>query len=277
MLCKARDTEKNQMLSARIVLLSNVDANAWERFKREISFQQLPEGFSATVDFAKINGRLFIFRQYYPGFSLDKLPEAKWYQFRSKPLHRIVEYFAHAAFLLEKLHQSGILHNDIRPSNLIFSMDEQQPFQWSLPLHPAYIDLGLAVSSSALGQLKHLPYALSFSPPELILEHYTLLSPASDIYALALTLYQVLSGEKPFMSEHPELSLQLQINMPLPKDDDIPDNLYAVLKKATAKFSFPKPPNRYTKSEVANYLQAAINARYQTAGEFGRELLNCLK
>jgi|688.fasta_scaffold06465_12 serine/threonine-protein kinase len=277
LLCKARDVQNNQMLSARVVLLSNIDAIAWERFKREISFQHLPEGFSETVDFAKSNDRLFIFRKYYPGLSLDKLPEAKWYQFGSKPWQRIVEYFVHAAFLLEKLHQSGIIHNDIRPSNLIFSKEEHQPFHWSLPLHPAYIDLGLAVSIKELNQLKQLPYALSFSPPELILEHYSLLSPASDIYALALTLFQVLSGEKPFLSDHPELSLQLQINMPLPKDDDIPENLYNVLKKATTKFSFPKPPNRYPKAEVANYLQAAINARYQTAGEFGRALLTCLK
>jgi serine/threonine protein kinase len=276
LLCRAKSLNNNQLLAARIVLLSSLDSNAWDRFKREISFQNLPEGFAGTVDFAKSNDRLFIFRQYFSGISLDKIPPPKWYNFKSKPLGAIVRFFAKAASILHQLHLRGIIHNDIRPSNLIFQLSEGEKFNWTLPPNPAFIDLGLAVSLSDLHTLKHLPYALSYSPPELILEHYHLLSPASDVYALAITLYQVLSDEKPFLSEHPELSLQLQINMPLGKDDDIPDNLYNVLKKAATKFPFPKPPNRYARPEVSNYLQAAIANRYQSAEEFSNALLSCL-
>lgn len=276
LLCKAIEITTGEKVSARVVMLDSIDSRAWERFKREIACTDLPEGFSATIDFAKANNRLFIFRKYYEGISLDKIPPDRWDFFKSKPQAQIIRYFADAALLLHSLHEAGILHNDIRPSNLIFRLKEGEKFSWKLSAPPAIIDMGLALKFSELDGIRQMPYALNYSPPELILEHYPLLAPASDVYALALTLYEIVSGEKPFMNEHPELSLQMQINIPLPKDDDIPENLYNVLKKATCKYSFPKPPNRFPKTEVAGFLKAAISNRYSTAKEFAEALLSCI-
>lgn len=276
LLCKAIRIENHEPVSARIVLLDSIDSRAWDRFKREIACRDLPPGFSSTLDFAISNERLFIFRKYFSGISLDKIPKDRWEFFKSKPVKEIIRFFADAALLLHQLHLQQVLHNDIRPSNLIFQGNEDDKFSWKNPSLPAFIDMGLAVPLAELPSLKQMPYALNYSPPELILEHYQLLSPASDVYALAVSLFEVLSGEKPFMNSHPELSLQMQINIPLPKDDDVPDNLYNVLKKATCKFPFPKPPNRYSKQEVEKFLKAAIDQRYPTAKEFAEALLNCI-
>jgi serine/threonine protein kinase len=276
-LCKAMAQRSKQMVVARIVLLKNIDERSWERYKREIGMQDLPEGFSATVDFARSNERLIIFRRFFEGVSLAKLPQPKWYQFKSKPLNPIILFYSKVALMLHQLHLKGFLHNDIRPSNIIVQQSGSEKFSWNNNPSPAIIDLGLAISLAEINNLKQLPYALTYSPPELVLEHYPLLSPAADVYALAVTMFEVISGETPFQSEHPELSIQLQINLPLPKDDDVPEVLYNVLNKASSKFAFPKPPNLYPKLQVEEHLKKSIENRYQTAEDFAQALLKLLQ
>ncbi len=86
------------------------------------------------------------------------------------------------------LHRHGWLHGDIKPSNL-FIADEG---------HVVLLDLGLA-RSFAEGQISPWPLAgtLAYLAPEAYTSVVDL-QPASDVYALGVTLYRMLTGRLPF-------------------------------------------------------------------------------
>lgn len=91
------------------------------------------------------------------------------------------------------LHRHGWLHGDIKPSNL-FIADEG---------HAILLDLGLARSFGD-GQIGPWPLAgtLAYLPPEAYASIVDL-QPASDVYALGITLYRMLTGRLPFEVRQP--------------------------------------------------------------------------
>ncbi len=122
--------------------------------------------------------------EWIPGTSLAELagngtvlPEAK-----------AIPYIRQAAMALATLHENGLLHRDVKPQNLI--------------LHPerhlvVLVDVGVA-REYAPGVVQLQPSALAAGYAAL--EQYLpsgKYSPATDIYALAATLYYLLTGQPP--------------------------------------------------------------------------------
>ena len=93
---------------------------------------------------------------------------------------------------LDALHGRGILHRDVKPSNILFTADGAA----------VLADFGLARSHDSTrltleGQVLGTPYYLA---PELI--EGLDATPASDLYALGCVLYECVVGEPPFVAGH---------------------------------------------------------------------------
>jgi serine/threonine-protein kinase len=93
---------------------------------------------------------------------------------------------------LDELHAHGIVHRDVKPSNVLFTADGTA----------AIADFGLARSQGSTrltleGQLLGTPYSLA---PELIEGGEA--TPASDLYALGCVLYECAAGGPPFTARH---------------------------------------------------------------------------
>ena len=89
---------------------------------------------------------------------------------------------------LRALHIGGWLHGDVKPSNILVSETG----------HATLIDFGFArqvASAEANEQL--LATSLTYAPPEAF-NPYVAFSPASDIYSLGITLFEMLTGHRPF-------------------------------------------------------------------------------
>jgi serine/threonine protein kinase len=94
---------------------------------------------------------------------------------------------------LDALHARGVLHRDVKPSNVLLDGDGTA----------ALTDFGLALAAdstrlTADGQILGTPHYLA---PELI--EGSDASPASDVYALGCVLYECLAGEPPFGDRRP--------------------------------------------------------------------------
>src|SRR5947209_858916 len=157
----------------------------------------------------------------------------------------ILEQIASA---LQFAHEQGIVHRDIKPSNILMRDD-----------HYAYLaDFGLAKSleeGSTITQSGNLLGTPEYMAPELAEGPATT---SSDLYALAVLLYQMVTGQVPFSGETPIAVYWKQLrNEPPPPaqiNPAIPPAVEYVLLRALDK----DPAHRYQTADelVQAYLQA---------------------
>ena len=150
---------------------------------------------------------------------------------------------AQVADALDYAHKEGVIHRDVKPSNLLLDADGRV---W-------ITDFGLAkTDGSALTQTGDIVGTIRYMAPE---RFNGWSDPRSDVYSLGLTLYEMLGLRPAFdESEHAKLMQQvLHVDPPALRklDPHLPRDLETVVAKAT-----DREPSR----------------RYQTAAEFGADL-----
>lgn len=133
---------------------------------------------------------------------------------------------AQAAAAIEAAHQQGIVHRDVKPANLIVNPNGSVKVT----------DFGIARAADAVpltqtGQVIGTPHYLS---PEQA--RGLPATPASDIYALGVVLYECLSGSRPFTADAPvAVAMQhLRDDVP-PLPESVPPGLAALCMGCLAK------------------------------------------
>lgn len=162
---------------------------------------------------------------------------------------RFIEQLAGA---LDHAHRRGILHRDVKPSNVL--VDEGD---WTL-----LTDFGLAKIIAGESQLTGSGVGIgtpAYMAPEQIIG--TEADHRSEIYALGVILYEMLTGRAPYEAETPmAMALKhVQEDPPLPRqlNPDLPEAVERVILKAMAK----EPEHRYhSAGEMAQALTQALEA-----------------
>lgn len=125
-------------------------------------------------------------------------------------------YLADILSGLHYCHQQGIIHRDIKPSNLLFRDAEQQQLVLS--------DFGISYLTSQPGQAQVTQSAahltLDYAAPELLEQQQV--SPATDYYALGITLLHLLSGVSPFHQWTPAQVMIAHLKAKIPYPADLP-------------------------------------------------------
>ena len=179
------------------------------------------------------------------------------------PHRRAAEIVVQVAEALAYAHREGVVHRDVKPSNILFD-DEGRPY---------LSDFGLAKSDAveatltADGALLGTPAYMS---PEQLAGENGRVDARSDIYSLGVVLYELLTGELPYQG-HPRMMLVQILNdeprHPRRFDDRIPLDLESVCLKAMAK----EPAWRYPSARaLADDLRHFLDGRTVTARPLGR-------
>lgn len=108
---------------------------------------------------------------------------------------QIVELIRSIAHAVHHAHQRGVLHRDLKPSNIMVGESDGQP-------RPYILDFGVARNleadaeqASLLTRTGELVGTLAYMPPEQIAGEVDV---RSDVYAIGVILYQLLSGQRPY-------------------------------------------------------------------------------
>lgn len=137
---------------------------------------------------------------------------------------------------LEFVHKKGIVHHDIKPENILFSLD-------------GAVKLGdFGVANRNTGTQRYM------APEMLLREPVAKTDPRVDVYALALTLLEMLTGEHPFEALSPEDALKARI-----AHDFVPDNLPRWVQEILLRATHPTPELRF--QNIADFGEA-IRSRH---------------
>ena len=172
------------------------------------------------------------------------------------PIEDAVRIAADLAEALDYAHRQGVLHRDIKPGNVLIH-DGQ----------PVITDFGIALAVGGAGGSRLTETGLSLGTPHYMSPEQATgtqhLGPATDIYALACVLYEMLVGEPPFTGSTPQAILGKIIAADRASAAShratVPANVDAAIAKALEKL----PADRF--SSAALFARALGNPSFTTS------------
>ena len=230
---KAEDTRLRRTVALKLLRDSaQADEDLRARFIREAQAAAVLEhpNICQVYELNSHDGHLFLAMAFADGFPLSRLRGPA----RPSLFHtlRIVIQIAEG---LQHAHNKGIVHRDIKTENIILSPNGV----------PRITDFGLALvrDRSRLTRPGTIMGTVTHMSPEQALAQPT--DRRSDIWSLAVVLYDLAEGRLPFSAPNPQSTLALVTAGPLPPLTSVPEphrkELNRILVKALAK----KPPERY--------------------------------
>lgn len=187
-------------------------------------------------DFGNSDSQYYMVMQFIEGHDLKhELAQSK-----ILPTDQAIDLTVAVAEALTYAHERDLIHRDIKPENIL--LDEKGA--------PILVDFGIAkllTENTALTQTGVGIGTPDYMAPEQAQGHS--ITPATDIYALAIVLYEMVTGTKPYSADTPIAVMLKAISDPLPLprtiNPAISEELQAVILKATAK----DPMQRYQNAE----------------------------
>jgi predicted Ser/Thr protein kinase len=237
---QAQDLKLRRTVAVKVLHTDRVDGDVLLREAQAAAGVSHPNVVT-VYDIGQDGDTQYIVMEYAQGRTLQELIEKEAPFHAGLALDIAVQICAAAEFI----HRQGTLHCDLKPQNLLVTADGQVKVT----------DFGVARALSATPPAQRdkiwgTPY---YASPEMIAGQP--LTPASDVYAIGLILYEMLAGARPFEGQSAsEIARQQVLNAPRPVQDHN-----------------PRVP-RYVRQVIDHTLAKEPAKRYRTAGQLGKVL-----
>jgi serine/threonine-protein kinase len=199
-----------------------------------------------VVDAGEAEGHQYLASRHIAGKNLAEVLETEG----PVPLSRLLRIAAEVATGLDTLHKEGLVHRDVKPSNIMIDASGSS----------FLTDFGVAKGAAATALTKpgRIVGTLDYLAPEVISGAEA--GPAADIYALGCVTYECVAGRPPFGGESfveaTLAHLQDEPADPCASRPDLPPSLSFAILQALAKRPDERPP-----TAAAYALMLRISAR----------------
>ena len=229
------------------------DPGFLERFRTEARLAAMVnhEGIANVFDYGEDSGSAYLVMELVPGDSLAKILERD----RNLSGEKVLDIVAQTARALQAAHESGMVHRDIKPGNLLITPDHQVKIT----------DFGIAriadqVSLTATGQVMG---TVQYLAPEQATGKGS--TPATDIYSLGIVAYEALAGKRPFTGASQMEIAMSQINdAPPALPEEIDSRIRELIMQCLEKKPAARPANALALAIAAEALMQ--NPRHRGTG-----------
>jgi serine/threonine protein kinase len=247
-----RNMDTNEIVAIKVLGAQHTrEPRYLERFRREANMAERlqHENIVRVLDHGVEDGSHFLIMDFVEGLTLDQIIARKG----PLPIDEVLSYVKQSCTGLDAAHRAGVVHRDIKPANLMITPEGAVKI----------MDFGIARMGTATGLTQS---GIFMGTPRYISPEMAEGAGAdirSDLYALGLLLYEMLTGSPPFDADNPWAVLRQQIEEPIPPvrqiRPDVPEWLEQIIARATAK----DPAQRFQSPAemlAAIELQAALPA-----------------
>jgi len=234
---KAFDTRLEREVAIKVILPYRTHAeNFLKRFQREArALASLSHpNILKVFDFGEHEGMPYLVMEYLPGGTLKQKLVGQ-----PQSWGESARLLAHVAHALEAAHRQGIIHRDVKPSNILLTRTGE----------PLLADFGIAKLVESDESTADLTGSgVGIGTPEYMAPEQGLgqVDERSDVYALGVVFYEMVTGSKPYSATTPMAVLLKKSTEPLPRPSllapGLPQAVENVLLKALARV----PSERYT-------------------------------
>lgn len=252
---KAQQPSLNREVAIKVLPASKAsDIEFRQRFEREartVGALRHPN-IVQVFDFGQADDEIYMVMEYINGIGLDQYMR----DFAPLPILAVRALMADIAGALDYAHDQGLVHRDVKPSNVMLSAASTSSGR-TFDKRAILMDFGVAriASESNLTQTGVVVGTFDYMAPEQIMGARNV-SRQADIYSLGVMLYQMVTGKLPFDSDNPGAIIFAHMQRPPPDPRDImpaiPEPIAYAVKKAMAK----DPAERFnTAGELAGAIQ----------------------
>ena len=235
---KAYDTRLETDVAVKIIRTENILPSVLERslkrFEREAkSLARLTHpNIVKVTDYGEFEGKPYLVMPYLPGGTLkERIKQGPI------PWQDAVRLLLPIAQALEYAHEQNLIHRDVKPSNILLTSKGQ----------PMLTDFGVAKLFDMEATADLTGTGMGVGTPEYMApeQWQGQVSVQTDVYALGVVLYEMVTGRRPYTADTPAAVLIKQTTNPLPMPSNfvpgLPDSVEKVLLKALSK----NPVERY--------------------------------
>ena len=254
---RAHDTDTDRIVAIKLLPAHFSDNEEFQRrFRREAhAAARLNTPHVVPIhNYGEIDGRLYVDMRLIEGRDLQTV-------LADGPLEpaRAVRIIEGVALALHAAHQVGLLHRDVKPSNILLDSNDFA-YLIDFGIARALDETRMTKSGNTIGTFQYIaPERLGTRPQE---------DARADIYSLACVLYECLTGRPPFAGDTMAGLVAAHLNTPPPRPSSINPNVPATFDQVVATGMAKDPDRRYaTTVELADAALDAITTPLASPSE----------